>query len=145
MKSPSECPVHTLTCYFNCNIKNVPTVYTKNTILFQYWPTVCDAGPGSKHWMKVFLIWNLEIKDRVGLHIGEPSLTSCFHSSNEWRITRQVHHWTNIGAYYRPTAVQAKRQYLLTSQVSRYCLLHLKRGTVIQKIVDKSGRPCWMT
>ena len=41
-----------------------------------------------------------------------------------------------------PTVVQAKRQYLLTLQVSRYCLLHLK-GIVIQKILVKSGR--WMT
>ena len=41
-------------------------------------------------------------------------------------ITRRVHYWTNIGPYYKPTAVQSKRQYLLTLQVSGYCLLNLK-------------------
>ena len=45
-----------------------------------------------------------------------------------------------IGPYYGPTAVQAKRQYLFTSQVSRYCLLHLKNNIVFQKILDKSGK-----
>ena len=63
---------------------------------------------------------------------------------NEWRITLHVHHCANICLYYRPTAVQAKRQYLLTLQVSRYRLLPLK-SIVIQKILDKSGRTCWMT
>ena len=67
--------------------------------------------------------------------------------------------------YYRPTAVQAKRQYLLTSQVSRYCLLHLKscivqylltlqvgrncllpfKSIVNQKILDWSRRTRWMS
>ena len=40
---------------------------------------------------------------------------------NEWKITRHIQHSTSIGPYYRPTAVQAKRQYLLTLQVNRYC------------------------
>ena len=82
----------------------------------------------------------------------------------EWRITQHVHHWTNIGPYYRPTALQAKRKYLFTLQVSGYCLLHLKsrivqylftlkvsrncllpfKSIVIQKILGKSGKTCWV-
>ena len=70
-----------------------------------------------------------------------------------------------IRPYYRPTAVQAKRRYLLISQVGRYCLLHLKssivqylltlqerrncllpfKSIVSHEITDKSGRTCWMT
>ena len=36
-------------CYFICSIWKVSTVYTKNTILVQYWATDCDAGPELKH------------------------------------------------------------------------------------------------
>ena len=39
------------------------------------------------------------------------------------RITQHAHHWTNIGPYYRPIAV-----HLLTVQVTRYCLLPLRRA-----------------
>ena len=42
-------------CYFICSIWKVSTVYTKYTILAQYWATVCDAGPELKHWINVFI------------------------------------------------------------------------------------------
>ena len=41
----------------------------------------------------------------------------------------------NIGPNYKPTAVQAKRQYLLTCKVSRNCLVPYK-SIVIQKVLD---------
>ena len=148
-------------CYFICSIWKVSTVYTKYTRLVQYCATVCDAGPELKHWINVFLLYTWRLKGGVGLDIGAPCSPSWQWIENH----RHVHYLTNIGPNYRPTAVQAKRQYLLNSQVSRYCLLHLKssivqylftlqvsrncllpfKSIVNQKILYWSGRTRWMS
>ena len=47
-------------------------------------------------------------------------------------------------AQYHRQLKDIVRQYQLTLQLSRYCLLYLK-SIVIQKILDQCGITCWMT
>ena len=133
------------------SILKISTVHTKYTILVQYWATVCDAGPELKHWINAFHYEIQRLKVRVGLQIAEPCSPSCFHLINEWRITRHVHHWTNIRPFYRPTAMQAKRQYLLTLKqhgVDVSCLMELQpltmfTGSVWNVLLLLSNTQCW--
>ena len=60
------------------------------------------------------------------------------------------HYWTNIWPYYRPTAMLAKMQYLLTLQLSRNCILTFKIiviQTIRQNKLDdlkKSQNTSWL-
>ena len=119
-------------CYFICSIWKVSTVNTKYTILVQYWATFCNAGPELKHWINVFSLSNMETK----------GWSTSGHRGTLFTLLAMNGESPDIGPDYMPTAVQAKRQYLLTLQVSRYCLLHLKSSIVRYLLTSQASRNC---
>ena len=125
-------------CYCICSIWMVSTVYTKYTILVQYRAAVCDAGPELKHWINVFLFSNLASKgwSRSG-HEGTLFTLLAINGESPDMSTIEPILEPIIGLLpCKP------KKYMLTLQVSRYCLLHLKSSIVRYLLTLQASRNC---
>ena len=127
-------------CYFFCRIWKVLTVYTKYTILVQYWATVCDAGPELKHWINVYLISNLETKWwSRSAHRGTMFTLLAMNGESPAMSTIELDPIIGL------LPCKQKRQYLLTLQVGRYCLLHLKNSIVRYLLTLQASWNCLLS
>ena len=132
---------------FFCQIKShleCQSTHCLVSLLYQGCITIRNASPTLKQHCFNCLCLNKTDIFIVALKTFQLSIpnTQYWYTSGPLFLTlaRHVHQCTSIGSYYRPC--KPKRQCLLTLQVSRYCLLHLKSSIVQYLLTLQVSRNC---